>query len=139
MARNWDNLSATYRQRLERGGITRAAYESGASVSAARGHAATPEHPSQATRNPERFQAYLFKRDELIQNILRIKASRFGAMFNYNATRSRWNVNNFINGKTRSIESLRRVEAALKSTSSNNWDELIEDLEEEDINALYYH
>lgn len=40
MARaGWDNLSAGYRSRLERGGITREAYSRGDSLSRARGHA----------------------------------------------------------------------------------------------------
>lgn len=45
MARkSWDSLTPTYRHRLERGGVTRSQYESGASLKAARGHRATPEH-----------------------------------------------------------------------------------------------
>lgn len=51
MARKtWGALSENYRKRLERGGITKQAYESGASLSAARGHAATPERPERALK-----------------------------------------------------------------------------------------
>lgn len=51
MARKtWGALSENYRKRLERGGITKQAYESGASLSSARGHAATPERPERALK-----------------------------------------------------------------------------------------
>lgn len=59
--RNWEALSATYRGRLERGGVTRSAYESGVSLSGARGHAATPERPSRAVKHPAKYQAYTRK------------------------------------------------------------------------------
>ena len=42
--RDWSALTPAYRARLERSGISRRDYESGASVQAARGHATTPEH-----------------------------------------------------------------------------------------------
>jgi hypothetical protein len=57
-SRTWEGISPAYRARLERGGITRQAYESGAKVTAARGHGATPEHPRDAVKRPERFPAY---------------------------------------------------------------------------------
>lgn len=60
--RSWDSLSGSYRARLERGGVSRSDYESGASLSKARGHAKTPEHPSDAGRNPERYRDYLRER-----------------------------------------------------------------------------
>jgi hypothetical protein len=45
MARkSWGALTPAYRRRLERGGVSQSAYESGASLKAARGHARTPEH-----------------------------------------------------------------------------------------------
>ena len=53
MPRNWDNLSPKYRERLSRSGITKSQYESGASLSKARGHAQTPEHPNRANSKPE--------------------------------------------------------------------------------------
>ncbi|MGI8309036.1 hypothetical protein [Saccharopolyspora hattusasensis] len=57
--KSWNSLSDAYRRRLERGGISRQAYESGASLSKARGHAATPERPADARRNPGRYADYL--------------------------------------------------------------------------------
>lgn len=59
--RKWQTLSPAYRQRLERGGITRAAYESGAPVTAARGHAKTPERPARALKNPGKYPEYTTK------------------------------------------------------------------------------
>jgi len=58
----WDLLRPTYRARLERKGITRQAYVSGANLSAARGHAATPEKPHLAQRNPQRYAAYIARK-----------------------------------------------------------------------------
>lgn len=53
MARKgWDDLSNSYRGRLERAGFTRERYEAGESLARARGHAATPEHPLPATQLP---------------------------------------------------------------------------------------
>lgn len=60
--RTWDLLSANYRRRLERNGVTRSAYESGASLSGARGHAKTPERPERARKHPEQYPEYTRKR-----------------------------------------------------------------------------
>lgn len=60
--RNWESLSPKYRERLSRSGVSRAAYESGAPVTAARGHARTPERPERAARNPARYPEYTQKR-----------------------------------------------------------------------------
>lgn len=57
MRRGWFNLSASYRERLARGGVSRQSYESGASLQTARGHARTPERPGQGVSRPE-FQEY---------------------------------------------------------------------------------
>jgi hypothetical protein len=65
--RNWEALSAGQRSRYERHarreGISpdeiRRYYESGGSMSAARGHAQTPERPERAQAQPERHREYL--------------------------------------------------------------------------------
>lgn len=44
-ARNWDGLSPRYREQLIKAGITKAAYEAGADLRAARRHLYSPEHP----------------------------------------------------------------------------------------------
>ena len=62
-ARSWVSLSPSYRERLTRNGINRETYESGVSLSAARGHASTPEHGLRsAQKNPQKYAAYIAKR-----------------------------------------------------------------------------
>ena len=56
--RTWDALSPEYRKRLERGGLNKRRYESGESLKAARGHAATPERPRDAHKSPDKFPEY---------------------------------------------------------------------------------
>lgn len=56
--RDWSNLSPNYRARLERGGITRQSYEQGANLRAARGHAHTPERPTEGRNRPEFAEYY---------------------------------------------------------------------------------
>ncbi|GAA0411809.1 hypothetical protein [Streptomyces luteireticuli] len=63
--KSWDLLSDGYRKRLERGGITRAAYEQGKSLSRARGHAYTPERPERAAKNTHKYQRYLRARKDI--------------------------------------------------------------------------
>lgn len=62
--RPWDSLSVAYQRRLLRAGIGQASYESGASLAAARGHAATPEHPERAVKRPELFPGYLTRKGQ---------------------------------------------------------------------------
>ncbi|MER5542464.1 hypothetical protein ABT072_08395 [Streptomyces sp. NPDC002589] len=64
--RDWSALSAGYRARLEKSGIDRAAYESGASLKSARGHRETPEHPEEAARRPADFSAYRIRNAKYI-------------------------------------------------------------------------
>jgi hypothetical protein len=61
--KSWESLTPKYRARLSRGGVTRGQYESGASLAKARGHGATPEHPREAARHPERYREYNRKRE----------------------------------------------------------------------------
>jgi hypothetical protein len=54
--RGWDELSPSYKRRLQRGGVGRRAYESGRSLKKARGHSGTPEHALQLRQAPtERY------------------------------------------------------------------------------------
>lgn len=62
-ARNWESLSPGYRARLSRNGISKRLYESGKNLSVARGHRATPEHPRDAVKHPERYRKYVDKRE----------------------------------------------------------------------------
>lgn len=58
--RDWERLTPTYQRRLERGGISRSQYESGARLSVARGHhpERTPEHPTRQL--PDRAAQYRY-------------------------------------------------------------------------------
>lgn len=58
----WRLLSDAYRKRLLRHGIDQKLYESGASLSQARGHRATPEHPQEV--NPTKHARYVNTRAE---------------------------------------------------------------------------
>src|ERR1700722_16012146 len=60
--KSWESLSPAYRTRLSRGGVTRGQYELGARLANARGHGATPEHPEDAAKNPEKYREYNRKR-----------------------------------------------------------------------------
>jgi hypothetical protein len=64
--RIWEALKEAYRKRLTKAGITKAKYEAGESLQAARGHKNTPEHPEDAFKgkNAERFAAYRYRRAE---------------------------------------------------------------------------
>lgn len=64
--REWASLSEGYRNRLIRGGVTPEAYREGQPLSSARGHAHTPERPSQAIRNPLRFPHYVERHPEIV-------------------------------------------------------------------------
>ncbi len=55
--RSWESLTPAYRRRLERSGLTRAGYESGAPLTGARGHGTTPERPDRQDRRAE-YAAY---------------------------------------------------------------------------------
>lgn len=57
--KGWSSLSPDYQRRLGRAGISQRDYESGATLSKARGHSVTPEHPIRATRNPAKYKAYI--------------------------------------------------------------------------------
>lgn len=63
--RTWESLSASYRDRLSRYGITKSQYESGRPLSGARGHGATPEHGLRSatrSRKPDKYRDYIRKR-----------------------------------------------------------------------------
>jgi hypothetical protein len=60
----WSELSQNYRERLERHGYTKEMHEAGVPKNAARGHANTPERPTDAIKDPERYSGYLDRRKE---------------------------------------------------------------------------
>lgn len=85
MARKgWDQLSPGYRARLEKNGVTEAAYNRGESIQAARGHSQTPERPTQAAG----FQKYLSERTRLVRTVTTRKQHFFGTSPKWNPKRA---------------------------------------------------
>jgi hypothetical protein len=74
--------------------MTRTEYERGASLKAARGHAATPERPSRAyqPQNREKYSGYLERRATLERKVAVKKQEIWGATENFNARRSQQNI-----------------------------------------------
>jgi hypothetical protein len=84
----WDSLSASYRERLSRKGITPESHARGESIRAARGHENTPEHPREVLTKPEKFRDYVSDRQNLIQQVARRKRRLFGLDHKFNPRRS---------------------------------------------------
>lgn len=76
---------------MERGGITKRDYESGISLSAARGHSATPERPSQAYSKSgrERYRTYLERIGKVRDKVIDRKVRLFSARFKWDEKRAR--------------------------------------------------
>ena len=86
MARKgWDQLSPAYRARLEKGGVSKTAYERGESIQAARGHSRTPERPTQA----QNFPQYQNERNKLVDKVASRKQAFFGTSPKWNPIRAR--------------------------------------------------
>lgn len=82
--KGWNSLSADYRARLEKNGISKRDYEKGASIQAARGHKATPERPSQAAA----FPTYQAQRQKLVAKVTSRKQAFFGTSPKWNPLRA---------------------------------------------------
>lgn len=136
MARSsWESLSPAYRSRLERGGITRQDYLSGASLSGARGHKATPERPERADRNPERYKEYLATRKRLEKAVQVKKQGEFGDSHKFRINRSNTNVaKNPVTGMEVPMADLRKAANA----DSSEWLEWLQD-DRERWGFLFYH
>lgn len=87
--RDWNSLSKAYQSRLLRSGITRKAYEGGASLKAARGHATTPEKPEDAVNNPSRYTRYRAEAKTLRQSVWERKKQLFDNTLYWNEGRAR--------------------------------------------------
>jgi hypothetical protein len=85
MARKgWGQLSANYRGRLEKAGISKRDYERGESIKAARGHSQTPERPTQA----QNFPLYQADRAQLTHDVLQKKFMLFSTSPMWNGRRA---------------------------------------------------
>ena len=121
MARSsWQNLSLAYRKRLERGGITKHDYESGVSLTKARGHKTS---------------------QDMVQIIFEYKKQWFGHRPRWNEGRARQSIEiNPATGKKRSQKDLRRIlrkiAGWIEIYPEPDWDIIAGDDEE---SAFYYH
>lgn len=90
-ARNWSALSPSYQARLQRAGISRSSYESGVSLSSARGHAKTPEHPQDAYKQSGRrkYKDYRAERHGLVDQVVARKRELWGDRPRWNEDRAR--------------------------------------------------
>lgn len=141
MARKgWNQLSNTYRGRLERAGVSRSVYESGGSLQSARGHGTTPEKPLTSFENvPERFRGYA----ELRRDILEYKRD----LLNQSGRRedSRWQERTLkeLAGKSRATLEKARDILDARINQNMSWDELramYPELEDDDWEWLpHYH
>ena len=84
--KGWNALSANYRARLQKAGITQADYEAGQSIQKARGHLHTPERPILA--NPNKHQSYVAERKRLTDRLVQHKQDFFGTSPKWNPTRA---------------------------------------------------
>lgn len=141
--RNWNALSTSYQQRLERAGVSRREYEQGVSVQSARGHANTPERPSAA--RPERHGEYLERqayRERLIDRIQAGKREYFAGKDNFNDKNSRKAIDrNTETGRKRSVKELERAERKLNAMLDGSYDEedYLDEGDDYDDDWLYYH
>lgn len=139
--RNWDGLGNSQRTRYQRAGISRRDYESGISLSAARGHGQTPERPERA--NETKHAAYIAKRTRDINAVFAIKEGIWGQRPKWNAKRARANVaRSPFNGHWRGKPELTKILKLAESWSHNvthepalNWGDESNDM----VNAFYYH
>jgi len=91
MARKgWDSLSPGYRARLEKGGVSKSAYDRGESIKSARGHERTPERPSLS--NPQQFPQYHSERQRLINAVNARKQELWGTSPKWNPAKAKANL-----------------------------------------------
>lgn len=130
-------LSPNQQKRYENKGITYARYQSGESLTEARGHGQTPERPSRANPAKPEHQAYIFRRDELVSKIYEIKEAAYGNRPKWNAKRAKKGITHHPKGKERSMAGLKRVYKAIRN--ADDFDLAVMELDDDDRDALYYH
>lgn len=94
MARKgWTSLSAGYRSRLEKSGVTKRQYEQGASLQSARGHGKTPE--THTAYSPTKYPTYHTNRENLIAQVEARKAELWGGGARWDAARAAQNLRSY--------------------------------------------
>lgn len=140
MARQgWGSLSAGYKNRLERSGISRSDYESGASLKGARGHSHTPENPSEAERHPGKYKEYRARRKAIIDAVYDVKKAQYGNTPGWNAKTAIDSLNKGPGGKPWTIAELREMAKKAEEAIAEDAD-LYSKLSESDLkDAANYH
>jgi hypothetical protein len=142
--RVWETLKASYRARLERGGITKSQYESGANLKAARGHATTPENAREYQKDPGRFKEYRQRRKAIIDRVVAKKKEAFEWTLRWNEENS----GNFVRNppqlkKKYGLEVRRATMAQLRAIDAMTVEQLVEHQyemrQEDDWRFLWYH
>lgn len=129
MARKgWDQLSDAYRKRLEKGGISKTAYEGGASIKKARGHSKTPERP--IGYSPKQFPQYAQKRGSLERQVQQRKEELFGDS-------PRWNSQKSLRHIRERPPTLAKLRWMLDASPEDIWDAIRQEPEENHF--LTYH
>jgi hypothetical protein len=130
----WASLSVSYRERLARKGITPERHRAGESLSEARGHARTPEHPQQADRDAARFRDWFATRRQLVRRLNQRKAQIWGDSHKYRRYSANKITESGVNGKTPSNSLLRwALDASLEEL------ELAAESGDDDYGFLWYH
>lgn len=144
--RDWSALSSNYQSRLLRKGITQQAYESGASLKAARGHAHTPEHPEDVLKpgGMTKYRKYVNKLKALQQQVIERKEQVWGNRHKYNTRRAKENVLRGV-APDFSKPGIRTLQKMLEA-SDEKWEQYVlqashgtEKAIEDDWAALLYH
>lgn len=133
----WRELSAAYRKRLERKGVTAKNYNTpkGAALrQAARGHGKTPEHPERARKQPAKYREYISRRTDDLRQVIARKERLFGDRIKY---RQRGNENSVSkNPQTSEPPRLDYMRRFLRMTSDEV--DLI-DWSDDEWGFLFYH
>jgi hypothetical protein len=149
-ARNWSGLSDNYRKRLEKAGVTRQEYESGAKLEKARGHGQTPEHPERL-KTPEegkedKYKRYREKIKRIIREIQDFKRDKWGPPYQgvgpFNEKRSEMAVRKDPEtGKARGVKDLNVIHAMVGVAKVSPWIDWhgIVALDDDYETAFYYH
>jgi hypothetical protein len=133
--RNWEGLNPSYRGRLERSGMTKSSYNSGASLAAARGHKATPEHPERASRSPDKYRDYVARRAAMERAVDSKKKQLFGSSAKWNSEKS---LRNIRKGQKTGRPAKMSVMKTFLNTDPDDLFDLI-DWQDDDWEFLYYH
>lgn len=110
--KGWGALTPAYQQRLGRAGISQRDYEAGASLSRARGHSVTPEHPGRATRNPAKYKEYIARHPDRAPKPTTSGVDRVGRLANRIRLASAHEASSTVRRAIRSLTEYERIQLA---------------------------